>query len=52
MKKTYKNPVIRIVKVQTTQILANSLGIQGNAQGSTMLSRRQGGFLDDEYDEE
>ena len=53
MKKTYQNPEIRIVKVQTAQMLANSLGVQGDAQGSTMLSRQHGGSLwDDDDDEE
>lgn len=48
MKKLYKNPEIKIIKVQTAQILAESLGIQGEAQGSTMLSRDGGSFWDDE----
>lgn len=52
MKKIYKNPELRIVKVKTAQLLGNSLGIQGEAQGSTMLSRQRGGSVWDDDESE
>ena len=51
MKKTYQNPEIKIFRVQTAQkIAASSLGVYGDAQGSTMLSREQDGSLWDDDD--
>ena len=32
MKKTYQNPVIKVVKIQTTQMLATSPGYGGNTE--------------------
>lgn len=52
MKKTYIIPEIMVVKVQTAQIMATSLLIQGEAKGNTMLSRQGGAFLDDDSDDE
>lgn len=51
MKKLYKNPEINIIKIQTAQMIAESLRIQGDAQGNTMLSRDRNGFFDDEDDD-
>ena len=48
MKKIYKNPEIKIVKFQTAKIIASSLNIQGNAQGSVMLSREGDSDSDDD----
>lgn len=51
MKKTYQNPEMKIVKVQTAQMIASSLGLQGEAKGNTMLSRQRDTAWedDDEY---
>ena len=52
MKKIYQNPKIKIVKVQTAQMVASSPGYGGNTtESSGNLSRRFGGSLwdDDEY---
>ena len=46
MKKIYQNPETKIVKIQTVKMIASSLNLQGNAQGSTMLSREG----DSDYD--
>ena len=51
MKKTYQIPEMKIVKVQTAQMVAASLGVQGDAEGSTMLSRQRGSLWDDDDDE-
>ena len=50
MKKTYQNPEIKIVSVQTTPILAGSPGYGGSTNETRgNLSRQYGGaFWDDE----
>ena len=52
MKKTYQNPVIKVVKIQTLQMLAASESLSFGASvnsASGAESRRFGGdFLDDE----
>lgn len=50
MKKTYINPSLTIVKVQTQQMLASSPGLGGNYNGGTPESRA--GRFDDEEEEE
>ena len=47
MKKIYQNPEIKIVKFQTAKIFASSLNIQGDAQGSVILSREGDSDSDD-----
>ena len=51
MKKIYQNPALKIVNVHTARMIATSLGIQGNAQGTTMLSRKSDTFWDDDEEE-
>lgn len=49
MKKTYQYPVIRIVKVQATQMIAASPGYgETTTATSGNLSRQGGDFWDDE----
>lgn len=51
MKKTYQNPQIEIVNVQTAQMIAASTEMYGkNATGAAM-SRRHESVWDDEEDE-
>jgi hypothetical protein len=51
MKKTYKHPDMKVVKIQTQKFLAESttLGIGGNYSGGDVQSR---GFSDDFLDDE
>ena len=46
MKKTYINPEIEVVKIQTQQMLAGSPGLGGEYGGGTPESRED----NDEYD--
>jgi hypothetical protein len=50
MKKTYQNPVIKVVEIHTAQMLAASVGYGGStSETSGNLSRRfSGDVLDDE----
>jgi len=49
MKKIYQNPEIKIVKVQTTRMIASSPGYGGETtETSGNASRVGGGFWDDE----
>lgn len=52
MKKTYINPTIQIVKIQTVQMLASSeqVGLRGdyNSGTVTIASREGRGFWDDD----
>ncbi len=48
MKKTYQNPVIRIVQVKPMLMTATSLGIGGNYNGSSDIESRQSTFWDDD----
>lgn len=53
MKKIYQNPEIKIVKVQTAQIMAGSPGYGGNTiETSGNLSRENGGSLWDDDEED
>ena len=47
MKKIYQIPEIKVVKIQAAQMIASSLGVEGEAVGTTMLSR-EGSFFDDD----
>ena len=40
MKKTYKNPTLKVVKVNPARILAGSPGLTGTYSGGTVLSRQ------------
>lgn len=48
MKKIYQNPTITIVKIQTLQMLAESVGVGATYNGETVLSRRDHSDWDDE----
>ena len=52
MKKIYKNPTIKVVKIQPTNILVNSLPTSDEYADpeSGMLSRRGGSDWDDDDD--
>ena len=49
MKKTYIIPTLKVVKIQTTTILAGSPGLTGTYTGGAVLSRQD---ADSEWDEE
>lgn len=51
MKKTYCNPTLKVVKIQTTQILAGSPQLTGTYNGGTILSR-EARFSDFDEEEE
>ena len=51
MKKTYKTPDLKVVKVTTQQMMAESLGIKGG-QATEWGSRRRGSYWDDGDDSE
>ena len=53
MKKTYQNPTTKIVKIQTMQMIAQSVGVGSEYQsGNAVLSRRGNSWDDeDDYDE-
>ena len=49
MKKIYQNPKIEIIKVQTTQMIANSPGYGGTTDANrNNLSRQDGGWDDED----
>lgn len=52
MKKTYQNPEIKIVKVQTAQIMAASPGYGGSTNETEGNLSRRGGSLWDDEDED
>lgn len=49
MKKIYQNPEIKIVNIQTAQLMTDSMAV-GNAyqSGDAVLSRDGGSFWDDD----
>lgn len=49
MKKTYIIPTLKVVKIQTTTILAGSPGLTGTYTGGAVLSREGG---DSDWNEE
>ena len=49
MKKTYIIPTLKVVKIQTTTILAGSPGLTGTYNGGTVLSRQD---ADSDWNEE
>ena len=50
MKQTYINPVLKVVKIQTTQMLANSLPVQSGS--ATEWGSREFDYDEDYEDEE
>lgn len=51
MKKIYKNPTIKIVKIHTARMLAASPEMYGkNATGSAMSRQQDSPFWDDDED--
>lgn len=52
MKKTYQNPTMKVVKIQTVKMIATSNLRVGNAyqENDAVLSRRGGSSWDDEED--
>lgn len=53
MKKIYQNPKLKVVRIQTAKMIAASPGYTTTTTTKTSGNlSRQGGFLDDEYDEE
>ena len=49
MKKTDQNPIIKIVKIRTSQFVAASPGYGGTTDATSGNAARQfGGFIDDE----
>jgi len=53
MKKTYIAPTLKVVKIQTTQLLTGSPQLNGTYNGGTVLSRQQrdSGWDDDDCEE-
>ena len=53
MKKIYQNPEIKMVKVQTTQMIAASelRGFGDSVESASGAESRGGGFWDDEEEE-
>lgn len=51
MKKTYKNPEIKVVNVQTTQMVATSIEVYGKNATAPGMSRRRNTLWDDEDEE-
>lgn len=51
MKKTYKNPTLKVVKVQPAQVIATSIR-QGLEWKTGTANGRASRFSDDEFDEE
>ncbi len=47
MKKTYKNPTMTIVKIETAQMVAASVEMHGSNANSAAMGR-EGSFWDDE----
>ena len=52
MKKTYKNPTITVVNIQTVVMNSTSVGVGSTYHGTTVLSRNAGGIWDDELEED
>ncbi len=53
MKKTYFAPEIKVVTIQTAGMLAGSFNLNSETvEGSAALSRKGGGFWDDDEDED
>ena len=54
MKKIYLNPEIKVVKIETVHMIAESIGVGANEYGlgDAVLSRRRGNFWDDEDEDE
>lgn len=51
MKKIYQKPIVNIVAIQTQQMIAESIGVGANYNGTTTVeSRRRNGVWDDEED--
>ncbi len=51
MKKIYKNPELKVVKIQTTKMIAASLGFGAGVDNANGAEARRGGSLwDDEED--
>ena len=51
MKKIYQIPEMKVVKVQTAQLIAGSVEMYGKNAESEGLSRRGGSLWDDDDDE-
>ncbi|MBP1541431.1 MAG: hypothetical protein ILA25_04600 [Prevotella sp.] len=51
MKKTYINPEMNIVKIQTAQMIAASPGYGGNTNATSGNLSRRGDFFEDDDDE-
>lgn len=47
MKKTYQNPKLKVVRIQTAKMIAASTTLYGKDANSAAMGR-QGGFIDDE----
>ena len=52
MKKTYQNPEMIIIKVQTAQMVAASTELYGKDATGTAMSRRGRSVWDDDEDDE
>ena len=53
MKKTYKNPILTVVKIQPAQLLTESIiNIGESYNGTSSVEAREAIFSDDEWIEE
>ena len=52
MKKTYSNPTLKVVKIQTTQILAGSPTPKLSGETTTTMEARRARFSDWDEEEE
>ena len=52
MKKIYQNPETKVIKVQSTQMIAASINAYGKNATSDAMSRNSGSLWDDDAEDE
>ena len=51
MKKTYQNPTMHVIEIELQQMIAESIGMGSNYDGTSPIQSRRGGFFwDDDED--
>ena len=50
MKKTYNVPTLEVVKIETQQMIAESIAVNGSYNGSATIESRGGSDWDDDED--
>lgn len=48
MKKTYQNPTIKVVMIETVQMIAQSAQMYGKNATTSAMGRRESSFFDDD----